>query len=96
MQIPANKRDIQVFLGMVGYYRRFIPDFAEIADPLFHFLRANVKFNFSEDCMKAFKQLTKLLATAPVLAYPNLSKNTLFKKMPLLLLLVQCYLRSTI
>ena len=49
MSTPANKRDIQVFLGMVGYYRRFISDFSKIAQPLFHLLKHEVPFIWSND-----------------------------------------------
>lgn len=74
MQVPTNKRDIQVFLGMVGYYRRFIPDFAKIGEPLFHLLKAGVEFNFSDACVSAFNKLTSILASAPVLMYPDFDK----------------------
>lgn len=39
MSTPANKRDVQVFLGMIGYYQRFVPNFATITGPLFNLLR---------------------------------------------------------
>ena len=71
MSTPANKRDIQVFLGMVGYYRRFISDFSKIAQPLFHLLKHEVPFIWSNDCKVSFDLLRKALISAPVLAYPN-------------------------
>ena len=71
MSTPANKRDIQVFLGMVGYYRRFISDFSKIAQPLFHLLKHEVPFIWSNDCKVLFNLLCKALISAPVLAYPN-------------------------
>ena len=45
MKQPESKRDIQVFLGMVGYYRRFIPNFSRTGEPLFHLLKDGVPFN---------------------------------------------------
>ena len=39
MQRPSNKRDIQVFLGMIGYYRQFLPLFSVTAQPLFNLLK---------------------------------------------------------
>lgn len=74
MQVPANKRDIQVFLGMIGYYRRFIPNFAQLGDPLFNLLRTDVDFFWSTACQKAFDALKHTLMCAPVLAYPNFDK----------------------
>ena len=75
MAKPKNKRDIQVFLGMIGYYRRFIPNFAQLAGPLFHLLKGNTHFLWNEECTKAFKSLKMKLMTAPILMYPDFSKQ---------------------
>ena len=45
MQVPTNKRDVQVFLGMIGYYRRFIPNFATFGDPCFIFSVLTLTFS---------------------------------------------------
>lgn len=74
MQTPANKRDVQVFLGMIGYYRRFIPGFASIGDPLFHLLKGEVPFNWSSSCQEAFDTFKKCLISLPLLSYPDFSK----------------------
>ena len=74
MQVPANKRDIQVFLGMIGYYRRFISNFAALGDPLFNLLRADVEFFWSDACQTAFNALKDTLLCAPVLAYPDFDR----------------------
>ena len=71
LSTPANKRDIQVFLGMVGYCRRFISDFSKIAQPLFHLLKHDVPFIWSNESKVSFELLCKALIYAPVLAYPN-------------------------
>lgn len=71
MMIQSSKRNVQVFLGMVVYYRRFIPNFAKIADPLFYLLKNNTTFSWTKDCQQSFEQLTKLLSTSPILAYPD-------------------------
>ena len=74
MQPPSNKRDVQVFLGMIGYYRRFIPNSAELGDPLFQLLRADSDFVWSTACQSAFVALKKTLTCAPVLAYPDFAR----------------------
>ena len=71
MSTPANKRDIQVFLGMVSYQCRFISNFSKIAQPFFHFLKHKVPFIWSDDCKVLFDLLLKALISAPILAYPN-------------------------
>jgi hypothetical protein len=62
------------FLGMVGYYRRFIPDFSKISKPITELLKNQVMFVWSPECEKAFQTLKKLLTTAPVLAQPDIEK----------------------
>ena len=59
---------------MVGYYRRFIQDFAKIADPIFYLLKGENQFIWTEDCKEAFQKLKNCLITSPVLQYPNFNK----------------------
>ena len=75
MTKPKNKRDIQVFLGMIGYYQKFIPDFTQQFRPLFNLLKGNLHFLWTEGCTKAFKLLKMKLMTAPILMYPDFSKQ---------------------
>jgi hypothetical protein len=65
---------IRSFLGLAGYYRRFIPDFSRIAKPMTELLKKGMKFVWSEACDKAFRKLRELLTSAPVLAQPDNSK----------------------
>jgi len=67
---PTNITEIRSFLGMAGYYRRFVQDFAGIALPLTHLLRKATKFEWDEKCEAAFQELKHKLTTAPVLALP--------------------------
>jgi hypothetical protein len=73
-QPPKSAHQIRSFLGLAGYYRRFIPDFSRIAKPMTELLKKGVKFVWSEACDKAFQKLRELLASAPVLAQPDNSK----------------------
>ena len=80
MASPSSKLHIQVFLGTVGYYRRFIKNFATIAEPLFYLLKGDNKFIWTDDCERAFEKLKETLVTAPVLAYPIIIKTLLYKQ----------------
>ena len=68
---PHNVRFVRSFLGTVGYYRRFIKSFAEIAKPLFDLLKKNRRFVWTDACQRAFRTLQQKLVTAPVMAYPQ-------------------------
>jgi hypothetical protein len=71
---PKFVHQICSFLGLAGYYRRFIPDFSRIAKPMTKLLKKGVKFAWSEACEKAFHTLRQHLTSAPVLVQPDNSK----------------------
>jgi hypothetical protein len=71
---PKSVRQICSFLGLAGYYRRFIPNFSKIARPMTQLLEKEAKFKWSPQCKEAFLTLKKLLTTAPVLAQPDIEK----------------------
>jgi hypothetical protein len=72
---PTTVHQVRSFLGMAGYYRRFIPDFSKVSKPITELLKNNVKFNWSPECNEAFEKLKKLLTTPHVLAQPNIEKS---------------------
>ncbi|XP_057793178.1 uncharacterized protein LOC131009787, partial [Salvia miltiorrhiza] len=67
---PTNPNEIRSFLGLAGYYRRFMEGFSKIARPMTQLLRKGIKFSWTEECEKSFQELKKKLTTAPVLAVP--------------------------
>jgi hypothetical protein len=71
---PTTVHQVHSFLGMAGYYRRFIPDFSKVSKPITELLKNQVKFIWSHECEKSFQTLKKLLTTAPVLAQPDIEK----------------------
>jgi hypothetical protein len=71
---PKSVHQIRSFLGLAGYYRRFIPDFSRITKPMTELLKKGVKFVWSEACEKAFHTLRQHLTSAPVLVQPDNSK----------------------
>jgi hypothetical protein len=65
---PTTIHEVRSFLGLVDYYRRFIPDFSKIAKPIMSLLQKDHKFAWTEGCEVAFCTLWELLTTTPVLA----------------------------
>ena len=68
---PTSPTDIRNFLGLAGYYRRFVEGFSSISSPLMKLTQKTVKFQWSEACEKRFQELKKRLTTAPVLTLPE-------------------------
>ena len=74
-QIPKNVSEIRSFLGLAGYYRRFVQDFSRIASPLTKLTQKGVPYVWSEKCDEAFNELKKRLTTAPILVLPERGCN---------------------
>ena len=68
---PMNVSEIRSFLGLAGYYRRFVEGFSRIAVPLTQLTRKNAKFVWTEECEKSFQELKQRLVTTPVLTIPS-------------------------
>lgn len=75
--VPEMKKQVRAFLGLMGYYRKFIPDYAAIAAPLSDLTRKSAPNNvcWNEKCEQAFNQLKKLLCTSLVLRNPDFTKK---------------------
>jgi ribonuclease HI len=67
--------EIHSFLGLAGYYRRFIEGFSKLAKPMTSLLEKNTKFVWSNQCQASFEELKKRLTTSPILVLPDLSKK---------------------
>jgi len=63
--------DIRAFMGLSGYYRRFIKDFSAIAAPLYNLTRKESDFRWTPECQDAFDELRRRLFEGPVLALPS-------------------------
>jgi hypothetical protein len=72
---PMMVSEVQSFLGLAGYYRRFILNFSKITKPITELLMKGTNYIWSETCDDAFKHLKKLLTTSPVLAQPDTMKS---------------------
>ena len=71
MQPPTTPKQVQVFLGLVRYYRKFIKNFAKVAKPLMLLTRQQVKFDWTPLHHTAFLTLKEAIVQAPILHYPN-------------------------
>ena len=68
---PTTVTEVRRFLGLAGYYRRFMKDFSKIAVPLTRLTQKNVKFIWTDRCEEHFQLLKDLLTSAPVLPLPS-------------------------
>ena len=71
--VPSNVKEVKQFLGLSSFYRKFVPSFAKLAQPLHSLTKKNAHFKWTEDCQQGFELLKRKLTEAPVLAYPNFS-----------------------
>lgn len=72
--IPKTRKNIKQFLGLIGYYRRFIKDFAKISKPMTLILKKENPFVWGAAAEAAFETLRNLICSEPMLQYPDFSK----------------------
>lgn len=74
LESPKNATEVRRFVGMAGWYRRFIQNFSEIMSPLTKLTQKNTRFIWTSDCEKSFQAIKHQLTTAPILTRPDFSK----------------------
>ncbi|CAA0841269.1 Uncharacterized mitochondrial protein AtMg00860, partial [Striga hermonthica] len=72
---PKSPSKVRSFLGLAGYYRRFIEGFSKIAFPLCQLTRKSVEFEWTDRCEASFQELKRRLTSAPVLTIPDPSRS---------------------
>ena len=72
---PQNVSEIRSFLGLAGYYRRFIQDFSKIAKPMTKLLEKGREFKWSDECQVSFEELRSKLTSAPILVLPDITQS---------------------
>ncbi|XP_023159122.1 uncharacterized protein LOC101459516 [Ceratitis capitata] len=72
--VPTSVKLLRRFLGMAGWYRRFVDNFAAVATPLTNLLKKSKNFSWNDEAQKSLDTLKQMLCTAPVLASPNYEK----------------------
>lgn len=73
--IPKNADEVRRYVAFCNYYRKFIENFSEIAQPLNKLLRKNTPFKWSEECNKSFEILKARLLHPQILQYPDFQKE---------------------
>jgi hypothetical protein len=71
---PQTVRDVRAFIGLAGYYRRHVRNFAEIAKPRTQLTKKEVPFNWTDEQQEAFDKLKQILSTEPLLIYADFSQ----------------------
>ena len=72
---PRNVIEVRIFLGLAGYYRRFVKGFSVIASSLTRLLWKGVKFEWDDKCQSSFERLKEILVEAPVLTQPTSARD---------------------
>ena len=72
---PRNFTEVRSFLGLAGYYRKFVKGFSMTAGPMTRLLQKNVRFEWSEKCQASFEKLKAFLTEALVLTQPTYGKE---------------------
>ncbi|EED18391.1 retrotransposon polyprotein, putative [Talaromyces stipitatus ATCC 10500] len=65
---PRNLKELQSFIGLINYYRRYIENYAKIMTPMFKLLKKEIPYEWNEEQQKAFEEAKKRLTKAPILA----------------------------
>ena len=71
---PSNVKMIRSFIGMASFYRRYIPNFSKLSQPLTELTRKNVTFSWNEERQRSFDALKEALTEAPILKLPEMGK----------------------
>ena len=72
---PTNVKECRSFVVLCSYYRRFVPNFANISEPIVALTKKHARFKWSEECQKAFEYMKESLTVIPLLSYPDFNKK---------------------
>ena len=72
--VPTSAREVKLFLGLVGYYHRYIEDFSMITTPLYRLTEHGQDVEWTSECDAAFQELKQRLILVSVLIFPNFDK----------------------
>ena len=68
---PKTPNEVKQFIGLIGYYRKFVPRFSDIARPLDALTRIDIEYKWTQQCQDSFELLKTSLMTDPILIYPD-------------------------
>ena len=80
MPRPKNQKEVKQFLGLIGYYRKFVPRFADISRVLNKLTRKDEEFKWTPECDKCFNMLKDYLQEAPILRYPDPEASVIHRR----------------
>ena len=72
---PTNVKECRSFVAMCSYYRRFVPNFAKISEPIVALTKKHASFKWTEQCQEAFDLMKESLTVIPLLPYPDPNKR---------------------
>src|SRR4051812_5671748 len=72
-QAQTTQTQVRAFLGLAGYYRKFVEGFSRIARPMTQLLKKDKKFEWTDKCEESFQDLKKILISAPILIMPDIT-----------------------
>jgi hypothetical protein len=75
LHAPTSKREVQAFMGVINFVRRFVPDFAVMVKPILNLLKQDCSFSWTNDVENAFVGINKVINFALVLAKPDFEKE---------------------
>lgn len=75
--VPNTVKEVQSFLGLINYYRKFVPSFVRIARPLYALLEKQTVWRWTAEEQTAFETLRTLMTREPVLAFPDFARDFL-------------------
>ena len=71
MPVPKNPKEVKQFLGLAGYYHKFVSRFSDLSRPLTWLTHKDVIFEWTKECQAIFKMLKESLCKQPILKYPD-------------------------
>ncbi|GFX09122.1 retrovirus-related Pol polyprotein from transposon 17.6 [Trichonephila clavipes] len=72
---PSNSKEVSKFLGMAGWYQKFIPKYADVCEPLYRLEKTGAKFNWSTEAQDYFDKIKRALTKTPVSQLPNFTEQ---------------------
>jgi hypothetical protein len=72
---PTSKKEVQAFMDIINFVRRFVPDFSVMVKPIHNLLKKERSFSWTDDIENAFVRIKKAIIFAPVLAKPDFEKD---------------------
>jgi hypothetical protein len=71
---PTSKKEVQAFMGIINFFRRFVPDFAVIVKPIHNFLKQDCSFSLTDDTKNDFVRIKNSISSASILAKLDFEK----------------------